>query len=141
METNLTGMTRQHIERVIKFSPDPRFREKARQHLASLSRPPVARASTATRPKAVRVTAPVAARPAVTPPVDLRGMSPEAMMMSVIGDPNSSPADQLRASRALTEYFRDLEITPEHRSQFEAVNQSMANDEEQRAFLARRCSI
>jgi hypothetical protein len=92
------------------------------------------------RPKAQRpaASAPIAARPAVTAPAGLRGMSPEAMLMSVISDPQNSPDEQLRASRALAEYFRDQEITPEHRSQFETANHSMANAAEQRAFVARR---
>jgi hypothetical protein len=92
------------------------------------------------RPKAQRsaASAPIAARPAMTAPAGLRGMSPEAMMMSVISDPQNSRADQLRASRCLTEYYRDREITPEHRSQFEASTRSMADAQEQREFVERR---
>jgi hypothetical protein len=82
---------------------------------------------------------PKAQRSAVGAPVDLRGMSPEAILLSVISDPQNSPAEKLQASHGLAEYYRDREIPPHLLSQFEAASQAMADTAEQQEYLARRC--
>ena len=55
------------------------------------------------RPKAQRQTA--------TAPVAPPRRSIEALMLSVIGDPGNTLEEQLRASRGLTAYYRDQEIS------------------------------
>jgi len=97
MKTDMSKLSRQHLQRHIRFSPDKSMRAEASRRLGELNRP--------THRPAV-----VTHRPAVTTsPADLRGMSIEALMLSVIGDPRNSPEDQLRASRGLAEYYRAQE--------------------------------